>query len=128
MSDSDPVALFSYVLKELNERGIAYVHLIEPRSTEAGMKDGNVADAPKAAELFRSSFHGTLISAGGYDPELAKKAVESGEVDAVAFGRWFISNPDLPARIQQGAQLNKYDRSTFYGGAEKGYTDYQFLQ
>ena len=50
-----------------------------------------------------------------------------GQVDAVAFGRHFIANPDLPERLKTGAPLNKYNRITFYGGAEKGYTDYPFL-
>jgi N-ethylmaleimide reductase len=52
--------------------------------------------------------------------------VESGEADAVAFGRWFISNPDLPDRLHRGVALTPYDRSTFYGGDAKGYTDYPF--
>ncbi|MCO6431586.1 MAG: alkene reductase [Deltaproteobacteria bacterium] len=126
MSDSDPVALFSYVIKELSSRGIAYVHLIEPRATKAGELDENI-DAPDAAEIFRSAFKGVIISAGGYTPETAKEAVAAGKVDAVAFGRHFIANPDLPERIRRGAELNHYDRSTFYGGAEKGYTDYSYL-
>ena len=63
----------------------------------------------------------------GYKTEDAKKAIETGEVDAVAFGRIFIANPDLPKRIKTNAALNPYDRSTFYGGNEKGYTDYPVL-
>ena len=65
MRDSDPVALFTYVLEQLNARKIAYVHLIEPRSSSAGSQDGNIADAPHTAEIFRKSFTGVLISAGG---------------------------------------------------------------
>jgi N-ethylmaleimide reductase len=55
-------------------------------------------------------------------------AVESGQADAVVFGRLFIANPDLPQRLQQNLPLNPYDRATFYGGAEKGYTDYPFYR
>ncbi len=124
MSDSDPLGLFSYVLRELSKREIAYAHLIEPRSTNAGGKEGEVEGAPITSKMFRDLYEGTLISAGGYTPELAKEAIESGYADCIAFGRWFISNPDLPDRIKNGASLNKYDRSTFYGGGEKGYTDY----
>jgi N-ethylmaleimide reductase len=127
MSDSDPVALFTYVLEQLSARKIAYVHLIEPRSSSAGSQDGNIAGAPETAKIFRKAFSGVLISAGGYSRNEAIKAVEQGAVDAVAFGRLFIANPDLPERLKRDADLNSYDRSTFYGGAEKGYTDYPAL-
>lgn len=127
MSDSDPVALFSYVMKELDKRGLAYVHLVEPRSSNAGAADGNIEGAPDNSKIFRALFKGTLISAGGYSPETAQEAVSAGAVDAVAFGRLFISNPDLPQRIKRGATLNRYDRNTFYGGDSKGYTDYPSL-
>ena len=128
MHDSDPVALFSYVLAELDERNIAYAHIIEPRSSAAGGADVVAEDAPITANMFRSKFKGTLISAGGYNRDLALEAVSSGNADAVAFGRQFIANPDLPERLKQNTPLNPYDRNTFYGGAEKGYTDYPFLK
>jgi N-ethylmaleimide reductase len=127
MSDSDPMALFTYVLEQLSARGIAYVHMIEPRSTSAGGSDAVAHDAPSTSQIFRKSFNGTFISAGGYDAQSAKHAVESGAVDAVAFGRHYIANPDLLDRLKTGAPLNAYNRATFYGGAEKGYTDYPYL-
>ncbi len=127
MKDSDPKALFSYVLDELNIRGIAYVHMIEPRATSAGGNDDFNPEAPSTSQLFKKHFKGIFISAGGYNSELAKKAIDSGQTDAIAFGRLFISNPDLPKRLKLGHDLNKYDRSTFYGGSEKGYTDYPFM-
>ena len=127
MSDSDPVKLFTYVLEQLSSRGIAYAHLVEPRSSLAGGQDSVVTEAPETRTIFRKSFRGTLISAGGYVRDEALKAVESGTVDAVAFGRLFISNPDLPKRLELGSELNSYDRQTFYGGGEKGYTDYPAL-
>ena len=68
-----------------------------------------------------------MISAGGYTGDTARAAIANGRTDAVAFGRLFIANPDLPARLAQGAALNRYDRSTFYGGGAKGYTDYPTL-
>jgi N-ethylmaleimide reductase len=126
MSDSDPVALFSYVIDQLNTLGIAYVHMIEPRATGAGGSDAVNESAPCTSDLFRKRFKGAFISAGGYTPETAKAAVESGQVDAVAFGRLYISNPDLAQRIQKGIALAPYNRATFYGGAETGYTDYPF--
>lgn len=127
MSDSDPVALFSYVMKELSNRGIAYVHVIEPRATDAGGSDAVVEDAPCTSGLFKKAFKGVFISAGGYTPETAKQAIETGAADAVAFGRIYIANPDLPERIKTGSELNPYNRATFYGGEEKGYTDYPFI-
>ena len=69
-----------------------------------------------------------MIAAGGFTPEAAARAVAGGSVDAVAFGRLFIANPDLPRRIQLGAPLNRYDRTTFYGGDARGYTDYPALE
>lgn len=127
MQDRDPLSLFSYVLEQLSKRHIAYVHVIEPRATNAGGGGSDITDqnVPSTSALFRQNFKGVFISAGGYNPELAKQAVESGVVDAVAFGRWFISNPDLPNKISQSLPLTKYDRATFYGGDAKGYTDYK---
>ena len=127
MRDSDPIKLFTYVLEQLDSRKIAYVHLIEPRSSSAGSQDGNIQDVPDTAHLFRKAYSGVLISAGGYARNDAMKVVEEGYADAVAFGRLFISNPDLPKRLEKNSALTKYDRGTFYGGAEKGYTDYPFL-
>lgn len=126
MSDSDPVGLFTYVLAELSARGIAYAHLIEPRATSAGGNDSVNTEAVSTTQLFRSAFKGVFISAGGYNAENAKQAVESGAVDAVVFGRLYISNPDLAERLQQGKPLTPYNRATFYGGEDKGYTDYPF--
>lgn len=125
MRDSDPVKLFSYVLSELDRRHIAFLHLIEPRSSNAGGSDDIGSNAAvSTSDLFRGKFNGALISAGGYNPESAEKAVKEEKVDAVAFGRLFISNPDLPKRIQRKIALTGYDRTTFYGGDAKGYTDY----
>ena len=127
MSDIDPVALFGYVLQNLDQRQIAFVDLIEPRSSSAGGGDSNVSDVPITSEIFRKNFSGVLISAGGYNIASAKEAIFKGNIDAVAFGRHFIANPDLPKRILEDKPLNEYDRTTFYGGTETGYTDYPFL-
>jgi N-ethylmaleimide reductase len=124
MRDSDPVKLFTYVLAQLSQRGIAYLHLIEPRSSGAGGGDDVVENVPDTAEVFRAAFKGSLLSAGGYNAETAKQVVATGLADAVAFGRFYISNPDVPRKIKEGIPFTPYDRSTFYGGSEKGYTDY----
>ena len=74
--------------------------------------------------LFRPIWKGKLIAAGGFTGQAADDAIAQGHADAVAFGRIFISNPDLPRRLQRGYPLTPYDRKTFYGGEEAGYTDY----
>jgi N-ethylmaleimide reductase len=68
-----------------------------------------------------------MITAGGYTTGMGAEAVETGRADAVAFGRMFVANPDLPERIRTGAALNAFDRSTSYGGGTHGYTDYPTL-
>ncbi len=128
MGDSNPEALFGYVLRELSARKIAYTHIIEPRSTGAGGGAPTNEAAPRTAEIFRKAFPGVLISAGGYTAAEAEKTIAAGKADAVAFGRLFIANPDLPARFAQDAPLNEPHRPTFYGGAEEGYTDYPALE
>ncbi len=127
MADSNPLALFTYVLEQLSNRGIAYVHIIEPRAGNAGADVPINYDAPSTAKTFRKAFSGVLISAGGYTAETAENVIASHLADAVAFGRLFIANPDLPKRFKIQAELNRYDRSTFYGGTEKGYIDYPSL-
>jgi N-ethylmaleimide reductase len=125
--DSDPTALYTYVARELNQRKLAYLHLVEPRADQRS--DANVLDpnAPDAGLYFRDLFSGKIISAGGYVRESALAAVAEARADAIAFGRAFIANPDLVERLRRNAALNPYDRSTFYGGGAKGYTDYPFL-
>lgn len=127
IADSDPIALFSAAIQMLNQRDLAYVHMIEPRSTSAGGNDQVDAAAPITSEIFRAAYQGQFISAGGYDQAMGEKALEEGLADAIAFGRLYISNPDLAERFKTNAPLNPYDRSTFYGGAAAGYTDYPTL-
>jgi N-ethylmaleimide reductase len=115
------------VIEQLNPLNLAYLHMIEPRSTSAGGNDDVAKDAPSTSELFKKLFKGKVIMAGGYDRANAETAVTSGQADAVAFGRLYISNPDLLERFAKNAALTPYDRSTFYGGAEKGYIDYPTL-
>ncbi|MGB7100742.1 MAG: alkene reductase [Xanthobacteraceae bacterium] len=128
LSDSDTVPHFSYVINELSKRRLAYLHLIEPRASSVGFADDASIDSADNASLFRHLFDGPMITAGGYTPEMGVMAVERGLADAVAFGRMFIANPDLPERIRTGAPLNAFDRSTSYGGDGHGYTDYPTLR
>ena len=127
IEDSDPVALFTAAIQKLNGYKLAYVHMIEPRSTSAGGGDEVNEGAPITSELFRAAYEGKFITAGGYDQAMGEEALEAGLADAVAYGRLYISNPDLAERFQQNAPLNPYNRDTFYGGQEAGYTDYPSL-
>jgi len=127
MSDRDTLGLFTYLVEQLNSLDLSYLHLIEPRATMAGGTDKVKEDQPSTAALFRPLYQGNIIVAGGFDRDGAESFVVSGQADAVAFGRFFISNPDLPERFAQHADLNPYDRSTFYGGGAKGYVDYPSL-
>jgi N-ethylmaleimide reductase len=125
MSDGDPVGLFTYVASELAKLDLAYLHLIEPRIA------GNVEDEsrdpnPVAAQLIRKHYPGTIIAAGGFKADSAEAILVDGDADLVAFGRDFIANPDLPERLRRKLSLNAYDRPTFFGGTEVGYTDYPF--
>ncbi len=115
LSDSDTVPHFGYVIGELSRRRLAYLHLIEPRASSAD--DASV----DSASLFRRLLDGPMITAGGYTIEMGVEAVEASRADAVAFGRMFVANPDLPERIRTGAALNTFDRSTAYGGSAHGY-------
>ncbi len=126
--DSNPLELFNFVISELSKRRIAYLHLIEARGSEMGLTDELHENAGNNAALFRPVFDGPLLSAAAYTPESAAEAVGTKHVDAVAFGRLFLANPDLVERIQENQPLNLPDRSTFYGGGAHGYTDYPARQ
>jgi N-ethylmaleimide reductase len=121
MYDSNPEPLFSYVVNSLDRFGLAYLHIVEPRV------DGNITldrSTGFPASYFRPIFHSTIITAGGYDRESGNEVLAAGDADLVAYGRLFIANPDLPKRFALNAPLNTPDRSTFYGGDQRGYTDY----
>ena len=122
--EADPMPLYTHAIQSLNALGLAYLHFIEPRSSGAGRAEVNWQNVPSAMVLFRPIWKGVLISAGGFTGEAADAAIAAGHADAIAFGRIFISNPDLPRRMQRGYPLTPYNRATFYSGEEKGYTDY----
>src|SRR3982075_2367400 len=122
--EADPMPLYTHVIQSLSPLGLAYLHFIEPRSSGAGRAEVNHQNVPSAMVLFRPIWRGVLITAGGFTGEAAEAAIRDGHADAVAFGRIFISNPDLPRRLQRGFPLTPYNRATFYGGDVAGYTDY----
>jgi N-ethylmaleimide reductase len=122
--EPDPMPLYTHAIQSLDPLGLAYLHFIEPRSSGAGRAEVNHQNVPSAMVLFRPMWNGVLITAGGFTGETADAAILAGHADAIAFGRIFISNPDLPRRLQHGFPLTPYNRATFYGGDVAGYTDY----
>ncbi|CAH2604519.1 N-ethylmaleimide reductase [Rhodovastum atsumiense] len=115
MGDSDRAATFGYVARELGEREIAFICARE------SLGDNRLGPQLKAA------FGGAWIANEGFTRESAEQVIDTGEADAVAFGKAFIANPDLVQRLAKGTALNAPDPSTFYGGDTKGYTDYPEL-
>lgn len=121
VSDSNPQPLFDYIVDHLNALKLVYIHVIE------GATGGPRDNAPFDYGSLRNRFKGTYIANNGYDFELATKVLATSEADLIAFGKPFISNPDLVERLKKGAPLNAPDKATFYGGGAKGYTDYPVL-
>ena len=125
---SDPSDVYPPLLAELDRLGVAYVHCVE--GEPVGINTGQGAperefDFPAARRLFR----GAWIANNSYDPERAARTIAAGDADLVSFGRPFIANPDYPIRVKLGAPLNTIDNMTAYAGqAERGYTDYPFLE
>ena len=123
MHDSNPKETFRYLIDQLNQFDLAYLHLVEPLS--------DVSDKPNYADdvaaFYRDAYEGTLIICGGYDRESGIEVLKNNNADLVAYAQLFLANPDLPERFAADAELNKPDTDTFYGGDEKGYTDYPFM-
>ena len=119
-NDSDPVTLFSAAAAALSQIGVAFLELREP-----GM-DGTFgkAEVPPVAPHIRKAFNGPLVLNSDYDGAKAQAALDSGVADAIAFGRTFLANPDLPARLRAGVALNKDNMATWYSQGPEGYTDY----
>lgn len=118
LTDPEGEAMGYYLAEELHKRGLAYLHISEP----------DWAGGPKLEESFRQElrarFPGVIIGAGNYTVEKAEELLGKGLIDAAAFGRSFIANPDLPERLRDSAPLNEPVLATFYGGGAVGYTDY----
>ena len=121
ITESDPQPLFEYVAGKLGQARIGFIHVIE--GATGGPRDNAAFDYA----ALRQAFGGIYIANNGYTRDLAIDAVESGRADAIAFGKAFISNPDLAERLARNAPLNEWEQKTFYGGGEAGYTDYPAL-
>ncbi|CAE8601498.1 unnamed protein product, partial [Polarella glacialis] len=124
---------YGLAVRKLAPFPLAYLLLTEPRWA-GGKYDNNVEKDPgfnmpvTNSTLYRSAYPGVLMAAGSFTPDSAVEVVQQGTCDLVAFGRFFIANPDLPRRILLGSRLNRYVRDTFYSYEEDGYTDYPDLE
>jgi N-ethylmaleimide reductase len=127
VADTAPQQLFAYVVRELAGLGLAYVHIIEGATGGPREVDGRPFDYAALRQAYRGAGgRGAWMVNNSYDQALAQQAVADG-ADLVAFGRAFISNPDLVERLRRGSGLAPLDRDTLYGGGAKGYTDYPAL-
>ena len=126
--DDDPQKLFEYVLRKLAPLGLAYIHVIEGATGGPREVEGRPFDYASLKQAYRAAGgKAAWMVNNGYDKALAQQAIDNGH-DLVAFGRPYIANPDLVERFKADAPLNAPDKSTFYGGGAKGYTDYPALQ
>lgn len=118
--DEDTIPTFEYIIKKLNDYNLAYIHLSEPFT--------DVSDIPYAvteiAKHFRPLYNGTLMINGGFDQDSGNEVIASGNADLVAFGKPYISNPDLVERFENDIELAEWDKDTFYTPGKEGYTDY----
>lgn len=121
MHDSNPEQTFRGAVERLNSLSLAYLHIVE-------QDDSPASGAGFDLRELRTVWKNASMVNGGYGRESAERALVREGADFVSFGRPFISNPDLPVRFEKGAPLNQSDHATFYGGDERGYTDYPFLE
>ncbi len=122
IADSAPEQLFTKAIERLNPFGIAYIHIVEGAIRASRTVAGGFSPL-----RLREAFNGLYMANNGYTPKLAQDTVADGTADLIAFGRPFISNPDLVERMRTGAALSPADETTFYGGGERGYIDYPAL-
>jgi N-ethylmaleimide reductase len=123
MTDDNPRETFSVTVARLNSYGLGYIHIVETAQNSKGSSEEDLA---MSAHL-RTLWKGLYVVNGGYDGLRGEEAVQTGHADAVAYGRAFLANPDLPGRLRLGAALNEPDPTTFYGGDAAGYTSYPAL-
>jgi 2,4-dienoyl-CoA reductase-like NADH-dependent reductase (Old Yellow Enzyme family) len=120
VDDSDPHRLFPAAAAALKEAGVSWLELREPRPDGTFGK----ANVPPVAPAIKAAFGGPLVLNADYDFARGQAALDAGEADAIAFGRLFLANPDLPVRFARGLPLNDAEMATFYSQGPKGYTDY----
>jgi N-ethylmaleimide reductase len=123
MRDDDPLETYSLAVERLNPYGLGYLHIVETAQNSKGSSEADLA----MSRHLRTLWKGLYVVNGGYDGPRGEEALRTGRADAVAYGRAFLANPDLPRRLQLKATFNEPDPKTFYGGGAAGYTTYPAL-
>jgi N-ethylmaleimide reductase len=131
ISETKPQEVYDYLVEKLGSRGLSFIHVVE--GATGGDRNFTQGDKPFDYHALKTIYRkaggtGAWLVNNGYTKETANEAIGDGYADAVAFGKLFISNPDLVERFKDGAPLNEPDKATFYGGGAKGYTDYPVLE
>ncbi len=124
IADPDPGPAHRLIATEMSDRNLAYLHIADT----ATMASNSTSLMPEILAVMQNSASLPVVLNGAYDADRARADIASGAADAIAFGRAFLANPDLPRRLADGLSLNKPDPRTFYGGDDLGYTDYPFWQ
>ncbi|RUA34114.1 MAG: alkene reductase [Bacteroidetes bacterium] len=122
--NEDTIPTFDYIIKKLNEYDLAYLHLSEPFNDVSDVEHA----VTEIAKRYRPIYKGNLMINANFDQEKGNKVIEEGDADMVAYGKPYISNPDLVERFAANAALAEYNTDTFYTPGHKGYTDYPKLQ
>lgn len=121
IADDNPAETFGTLVEGLNDQNLAYLHVIEKFADDMTPENQRILDH------VRGKWTGIFIANGDYDAKAGAQAIACGHAHAIAYGRPYIANPDLPERFAAGADLNPPDQHSFYGGTQKGYTDYPFM-
>jgi N-ethylmaleimide reductase len=119
--DEETIPTFDYIIEKLNNYDLAYLHLSEPFTDVSALPFA----VTQIAKRYRPMYKGTIIINAGFDQEKGNDVIKAGDADLVAFGKPYVSNPDLVERFAEGVELTAWDSSTFYTPGAKGYTDYE---
>jgi 2,4-dienoyl-CoA reductase-like NADH-dependent reductase (Old Yellow Enzyme family) len=134
MGDSDRLGTFAYVARELGRRQLAWIaareYVFDPKvqPVDSQGRPKEIKNPESILPRLKEAFGGVTIANEGFTFESATRALAEGWADAVAFGKLFIANPDLPRRFAEGAPLNDWNTATFYAGGASGYIDYPALE
>jgi N-ethylmaleimide reductase len=119
MQDADAEEFYPFIIRQLNTRNLAYLHI--------GFEETPAAKINWHRKL-RPLYRGVYLANGGFTKEAGEQLLAGGGADAIVYGKLFLANPDLPERFKRGAPLNRPDQTTFYAQGERGYTDYPTLE
>jgi N-ethylmaleimide reductase len=124
VSDSNPVATFTYIIDRLNDHPLAYLHIMEPYVDVSHLS--HYLQHGEVTPFYRKIYTGTLMTNGKFDGDSGDQTIRAGQADLIAYGKPFISNPDLVEKYRAGTSITPWDVKTFYTQGSEGYTDYEF--